>query len=217
LTKVPNIADSYFKRVNKWKTELLILREIIKRSGLTETIKWGQPCYMYSDKNVIMISAFKTNCVVSFFKGSGLKDPEQILEKPGENSQSVRVIRFTQANDIQRLEKILRLYIQEAIGAEISGIKPVNNALDKQQMPEEFESRLKKSPSLKKAFKSLTPGRQRAYLIYFAAAKQTATRESRIDQYTDRILKGYGFNDCICGLSKKMPACDGSHKLLKQK
>ncbi len=217
MKNTQHTADDFFKNAKKWQEEMLALRSIVLECGLKEEIKWGQPVYTHLGKNIVLINGFKDKCILGFFKGALLTDKHGILEKQGVNTQSSRIIHFTQSDDIHKLDKTLKAYIKDAINAELSGKAIVPQEPEKIQIPAEFEVRLEKSASLKKAFNNLTPGRQRAYLMYFSAAKQSATRESRIDQYTDRILKGFGFHDCVCGLSKKMPSCDGSHKILKEK
>ena len=217
MKNTQHTADDFFQNAKKWQEEMLALRSIVLECGLKEEIKWGQPVYTHLGKNIVLINGFKDKCILGFFKGALLTDKDGILEKQGVNTQSSRIIRFTQSDDIHKLDKTLKAYIKDAINAELSGKAIAPQEPEKIQIPAEFELRLEKSASLKKAFNNLTPGRQRAYLMYFSAAKQSATRESRIDQYKDRILKGFGFHDCVCGLSKKMPSCDGSHKILRQK
>lgn len=182
-------------KVNTWKKELLSLRRIILSCGLNEESKWGMPVYTYNGKNVVMIAAFKDNCVVSFFKGSLLADTDKLLVKPGENSEVIRLIRFTDVRKITDIETSLRSYIFEAVEIEKSGIKPAAKKVSDYKIPEEFAAHLKKNKQLKKAFESLTPGRQKAYLIHFSGAKQSATRESRILKCIPDILKGKGWNE----------------------
>lgn len=208
-------VDLYFDELQKWKPELEKLRMILLDCLLTEELKWGSPCYSFQKKNVILLGGFKDNCVISFIKGVLLNDEKGILIKPGENSQSVRFIRFTDVKQIIKLEPVIKAYIFEAIENEKAGKKVNLKKTSEYSIPEELEFKFKKSTALKKAFNALTPGRQRGYLLFFTAAKQSETRTARIEKYTDRILKGIGINDCVCGLSKKMPACDGSHKSLQ--
>ena len=215
MKKPQHPADDFFHNAKKWKVEMELLREVILESGLTETVKWGQPVYVSEEKNIVLVNSFKDKCIIGFFKGVLLTDKKGILEKQGENTQSARILSFTDTKAIEKLRPTIKSYIQEAIKVEASGKTIDYKSVTDYQIPEEFEKRLNGSDKLKKAFNSLTPGRQRAYLMYFAAAKQSATRESRIDQYTKRILDGKGINDCICGLSKRMPGCDGSHKYAK--
>ena len=208
-------VDLYFDELQKWKPELEKLRMIILDCMLTEELKWGSPCYSFQKKNVILLGGFKDNCVISFIKGVLLSDPKGILIKPGENSQSARVIRFTNLKEIVKLEPVIKAYIFETIENEKVGAKVELKKTSEYTIPEELEFKFKKSAALKNAFNALTPGRQRGYLLFFTAAKQAETRITRIEKYTDRILKGFGITDCVCGLSKKMPSCDGSHKSLQ--
>lgn len=203
--------NHYFENA-KWQKELDQLRLIVLESGLKEEFKWKQPCYTLNGKNICIIGEFKNNFVLSFFKGVLLNDSKNILEKPGKNSHQTRLVRFTNADKIQSIAPTLLKYIKEAIEIEKAGLKIEPPKQSNQEVPEELTTRFTEKPSLKTAFEALTPGRQRAYLMFFSAAKQSKTRFDRVDKYTSRILKGKGMNDCICGLSKRMPNCDGSHK-----
>lgn len=180
-------------KVHKWPQELKLLRKIALDCGLNEEIKWGVPVYTYQKHNIIIIGAFKENCVLSFFKGALLQDEENILKFPGENSQSAKVIRFTDVKLIQKLETVLKAYIFEAIEIEKAGLKVTPKKLEEYTVPEEFKSKLKEMPALKKAFEALTPGRRKAYLLHFSSAKQSTTRISRIEKSIPNILKGKGF------------------------
>jgi uncharacterized protein YdeI (YjbR/CyaY-like superfamily) len=207
-------VDEFLEKIDKWQSELSLLRNILLDCQLVETIKWGQPCYMLNKTNVVILANFKESCAVSFLKGALLSDSENLLVKPGENSQSGRFLRFKSEEEIRALEPIIKSYIFEAIEIEKAGLKIPQRAVDSEPIPSELLQRFEENPALKNAFESLTPGRQRAYNMFFSAAKQAATRFSRIDSYTERILNKKGMNDCVCGLSKKMPGCDGSHKQL---
>ncbi|HSZ31774.1 MAG TPA: DUF1801 domain-containing protein [Puia sp.] len=187
-------VDIYLGKLEKWKKELEKLRMILLDCMLTEELKWGCPCYSFQDSNIAIIGGLKEFCVLSFFKGSLLKDYEGILVKPGENTQTVRLIRFTGVNQIAEMEPILKAYIYEAIEIEEAGLKPILKKRP-EAIPFEFQKRLDKNRVLKTAFKALTPGRQRAYILYFSAPKQSKTRESRIEKYTQRILVGKGLNE----------------------
>jgi len=208
-------ADKYFLDAPQWQEELMQLRKIVLETNLTEMIKWGVPCYVFQESNVVLLGAFKAFCSISFFKGSLLQDPNVILTKPGENSQSVRMIKFTHLDEIRELEPVIRAYIFEAIEIEKAGIKPALEKSVDLEFPEEFLQILDQDAALKAAFTALTPGRQRGYNLFFTAAKQPATRITRIEKYRQQILDGKGINDCTCGLSKKMPSCDGSHKAIR--
>jgi uncharacterized protein YdeI (YjbR/CyaY-like superfamily) len=207
-------VDAYIDNASKWKKELEVLRAILLDCGLTEELKWGSPCYSFKKSNVAIIGELKDSCVLSFFKGALLQDANGILSKPGENSQHARLIRFTNVNTILDLKSVLKAYIFEAIEVEKAGLKIDSSESKQLGIPEEFQHKINENPSLKTAFEALTPGRQRAYLIYFSAAKQSKSRVARIEKYTQRILSGKGINDCTCGVSKKMPGCDGSHKYI---
>lgn len=182
-------------KVRKWPQELKALRHIVLSCGLTEEVKWGVPCYTYQKNNVLIVSAFKDNCTLSFFKGSLLSDTDNILIKPGEESQAARLIRFTHVKQIAELEDVLRAYIFEAIEVEKAGLKVKFKSTEEYAVPEEFQRRLDADAALKKAFKALTPGRQRGYLIHFTQAKQTKTREARIDKCIPMIMRGIGMGD----------------------
>lgn len=208
-------VDQLIERESKWKPEIIMLREIVLESGLTEDFKWKQACYTHNGQNVIIIGSFKASCVLSFLKGVLLRDESQILEFPGENSQSAKLLRFTSVEDVKRSKPTILQYIREAIALEEMGAKVKTAETPTQPLPEELLQVWKADKIFKQAFEALTPGRQRAYLMFFNAAKQSATRIERIGKYRSRILDGKGMNDCICGLSKKMPGCDGSHKILK--
>lgn len=188
-------VDFYFDKADKWKKEVTKLRTIVLSTGLTEECKWGVPCYTFNDKNIILIHDFKDYCAVLFHKGALLQDPEGILIQQTKNVQSARQVRFTDLKEIIALEKILKEYIYEAIEVEKAGLEVKLKKVEEYEVPLEFESELKKDPALKKGFHSLTPGRQRAYLLYFAQPKQSKTRESRIEKYRQHILDGKGLND----------------------
>jgi len=204
-------VDAFISNSKNWKPELEMLRKIILDCNLIEDVKWRVPCYTYQNSNIVMIQGFKANCGLLFFKGALLNDANQLLVKPGENTQSGRLIRFTNSKDIVDLEPILKSYIFEAIELEKKGLKVDFEKDNTHVITEEFQIKLNNNPELKTAFENLTPGRQRAYNLFFSAAKQSKTREVRIEKYTQQILNGKGINDCTCGLSKKMPYCDGSH------
>ncbi|WP_082391173.1 DUF1801 domain-containing protein [Jiulongibacter sediminis] len=205
-------VEAYISNAKYWSKELQMLSGILQDCGLEEVFKWRAPCYMEGKKNVIITGEFKDGCVLSFLKGVLLKDEHQLLQKPGENSQSARYVKFTSTKEIAEKEAIIKAYIFEAIEIEKAGLKPVTKAKNNLTYPDELLEKFEEKPSLKEAFEKLTPGRQRAYLIHFTGAKQSKTVFDRIDKYTPRILRGFGFNDCVCGHSKRMPNCDGSHK-----
>jgi uncharacterized protein YdeI (YjbR/CyaY-like superfamily) len=207
-------VDAFLLNVKKWREELTILRSIVLDSGLSEELKWGVPCYVHEKANVIIIGGFKDYFALMFFKGALMEDPQDLLRKPGENTQSGRQIRLTSIEEMLDLEEVLKAYIQNAIAVEKAGLKVVEKKTEEYPVPPELEESFAANSDLQHAFYGLTPGRQRAYLLHFAEAKQSATRKARIEKYTPRILKGKGILDCWCGLSKRMPTCDGSHKQL---
>ena len=188
-------VDQYFSKAGKWKSELTMLRDIVVETGLKEELKWGAPCYTYEKSNVIILGEFKECAVLSFFKGALLKDSRGILVKPGENTQSARIVRFTGIREIVKLQPVLKAYIREAIEVEKSGLKVNFKEKTALAFPAEFKQVLDKNAALKKAFNALTPGRQRAYNLYFSAPKQSKTRESRIEKCIKQILEGKGLID----------------------
>ncbi len=207
-------VDEFLEKTNRWQAELTALRNMMLDCQLIETLKWGQPCYMFNKSNVIILGNFKESCIVSFIKGSLLSDTEKLLQKPGENTQGGRVLRFHSLQEIIENESIIKAYVFEAIEVEKAGLKIAHRDTSTEKVISELLQRFEENPNLKKAFEALTPGRQRAYNMFFEAAKQSSTRLNRIDSYTERILNKKGINDCVCGLSKRMPGCDGSHKQL---
>ena len=182
-------------KVNKWTDELQILRAIVLECGLTEESKWGVPCYTYRNKNIVIVSAFREYCSLSFFKGSLLTDTENILDKPGGNTQAGRLIKFTNVQEIIKLKPVLKAYIFEAIEVEKSGIKPGPKPKTELEIPEEFKTKLDEMPLLEAAFEALTPGRQKGYIYYFSQPKQSRTRELRIEKCIPQIMNGKGLND----------------------
>lgn len=188
-------VDWYFEKEEKWRKEINKLRQIILDCDLVEELKWGSPCYTFNKRNIVLIHVFKDYCALLFFKGALLQDPKKIMIQQTENVQSARQVRFTSLSEIVKLEKTLRTYIYAAVKVEESGRKVELKKTAEYKVPEEFQVRLNKSKTLKKAFDALTPGRQRGYLLYFSQAKQSATRETRIDKYVQQILDGKGLND----------------------
>ena len=190
----PSVEELIAKNKN-WKEELTKLRAIILDCGLTEEVKWWQPCYSYNGTNLIIIGSFKDFCTMSFFKGVLLKDEQKILEFPGKNTQSAKMVKFTNLQQINDLESTLKEYIHEMIALEKSGAKVAFKKIEEHKIPEELETKFNEDAQFEKAFRALTPGRQRAYLLYFSSAKQSATRDSRIEKYKDHILQGKGMMD----------------------
>ncbi len=182
-------------KVHTWKLELQALRQIALNSGLTEELKWKQPCYTINGKNIIIISAFKESCIIGFMKGVLMKDTERILEMPGENSNSSKFIRFKNIDRIIELENTITEYIKEAIEIEQSGVKIISKKVEDYPIPEELNQEFKSDIAFKNAFYSLTPGRQKAYLIYYSSAKQSDTKISRIQKTKEAIFNGKGMNE----------------------
>jgi uncharacterized protein YdeI (YjbR/CyaY-like superfamily) len=187
-------VDGYLRRAKKWREEMKTLRRISLGCGLTEELKWGKPCYTFQKSNIVIIQGFKEYCALMFCKGALLNDANRILIKPGENTQAGRQIRFTNVREIVEMEAILKAYIYEAVEAEKAGLK-VNFRKNPEPVPEELQNKLDEIPALKTAFEALTPGRQRAYILYFSAPKQSNTRESRVGKCIQQILNGKGLND----------------------
>jgi uncharacterized protein YdeI (YjbR/CyaY-like superfamily) len=187
-------VDAYLGSAKKWQEEMKKLRKMILGSELIEEWKWGKPCYTFQNSNIVLIIGFKEYCALLFCKGALLNDAGGLI-KAGENTQAARQIRFTSVREIVEMEPILKNYIHEAIEAERAGLKVNYKKSTELVFPEELQKKLKKDPAFKTAFGALTPGRQRAYNIYFSAAKQSKTRESRIEKCMERILNGKGLND----------------------
>lgn len=190
-----NQIDLYFQKIKNWKQEFQILRSIALEMDLQEEIKWGQPCYTLNGQNTFLIHGFKEYFAILFFKGALLKDPKKILIQQTKNVQSARQIRFQNASEIIKLKTVIKSYIKEAIQLEQSGKKVVMKKTSEFEVPEEFLKQLEENPKLQTSFESLTPGRQRAYLLHFSGAKKSETRKERIEKQIPNILKGKGLND----------------------
>jgi uncharacterized protein YdeI (YjbR/CyaY-like superfamily) len=188
-------VDVAISQLTKWQAETKALRKIALETGLTEELKWGQPCYTLDGKNVFLIHSFKNYFAILFMKGVLMKDPKKILVQATENVQSARQIRFTTLAEVKTSAAVIKKYLNEAIAVEESGAQvPMKKAADF-EIPAEILKMLKKTTGLLPAFKKLTPGRQRAYILHFTSAKQEATRISRIEKVTPKILAGKGLND----------------------
>jgi len=188
-------VDVYLTKAKKWQEEMEKLRMIILDCQLTEELKWGKPCYTFQKSNIVLIVGFKEYCALIFCKGALLNDANGILIKPGENTQAGRQIRFTNVREIVEMETVLKAYIYEAIEVEKAGLKVNFKKNTELIFPEEFQNKLDQIPALKTAFDALTPGRQRAYNLYFSAPKQSKTRESRVEKCMQQIFNGKGLND----------------------
>jgi uncharacterized protein YdeI (YjbR/CyaY-like superfamily) len=188
-------VDVYLSNAKKWREELQKLRMIFLDCQLTEELKWGKPCYAFQKRNIVIILPLKEHCALLFFKGALLNDANGILIKAGENTEAGRQIRFTNVREIVQMETVLKAYIYQAIEVEKAGLKVSSKKITELIIPEEFQNKLDEVPALKTAFEALTPGRQRAYIFYFSAPKQSKTRESRVEKCMQQILNGKGLND----------------------
>jgi uncharacterized protein YdeI (YjbR/CyaY-like superfamily) len=188
-------VDAYVTRAKLWQDEITRLRETLLDCGLAEELKWGKPCYTFEGANVVLIMPLKETCALLFTKGALLDDPKGLLIQPGENSQSARQMRFTSAAEITKLKTTLKSYIKRAVDAEKAGLKVEFKKSSSLVYPKEFQDRLDRNSTLREAFQALTPGRQRQYHIHFTGAKQSATRESRVEKAIPLILDGMGLND----------------------
>jgi uncharacterized protein YdeI (YjbR/CyaY-like superfamily) len=188
-------VDAFLSSTEKWRREFEKLRMIILDCGLTEELKWGKPCYAFQGSNIVLIHGFKEYCAILFTKGALLRDPKHVLIQQTENVQAARQIRFTNVREIVKLEAVLKAYIHEAVEVEKAGLTVNYKKTSEFKIPEEFQYKLNANPALNAAFHALTPGRQRGYILYFSAAKQSKTRESRVEKCMRQILKGKGLND----------------------
>jgi len=188
-------VDFFFNKSSQWQKEYAQLRKIILDCGLNEELKWGVPCYTFKGTNVVLIHGFKEYCALLFHKGALLKDPEALLIQQTENVQAARQARFTSLQEIVEKASALKAYVYEAIEVERAGLKVEMKKTSEFTMVEEFQKALDETPGLKVAFEALTPGRQRAYLLYFSQPKQSKTREARIEKSIPQILDGKGLND----------------------
>jgi uncharacterized protein YdeI (YjbR/CyaY-like superfamily) len=188
-------VDAFLKRQDKWRVEFEKLREILLGSGLTEELKWGQPCYALDGKNVALIHGFKDYCAILFNKGALLGDPKGVLIQQTKNVQAARQIRFTSVHEVAKLEKTVKAYVREAIEIERAGLKVQLKKTEDLELPEEFEAKLAANAKVKVAFAALTPGRQRAYILHFSQPKLSTTRAARVQKHIPRILEGLGLDD----------------------
>jgi uncharacterized protein YdeI (YjbR/CyaY-like superfamily) len=188
-------VDEFLSKAEKWQEEFEKLRMILLDCQLTEELKWGKPCYTFQESNIVLIHGFKEYCALLFIKGALLKDAHDILIQQTENVQAGRQIRFTTVREIVDMETILKAYIYEAIEVEKAGLEVDFKKNTEFIIPEEFQNKFDEIPALKTAFEALTPGRQRAYILYFSEPKQSKTRESRVEKCMQQILNGKGLND----------------------
>ena len=196
-------VNGYLRKNKQWHEELTRLRTLLLDGELTEDVKWRVPCYTYQGANVVLLNCLKDYCAISFFKGAMLKDPKGILLKPGENTQSARLIRFTNPQQVEELEPTLRAYVQEAIDVEKAGLKVELKKITDFEIPLELQRKLDELPAFKAAFESLTPGRQRAYYLHIAAPKQSQTRAGRVEKCMPLIFEGKGLTDDYIASTRK--------------
>ena len=190
----PNV-DFYFSKAAKWQQELEHLRMIVLGCGLTEELKWGVPCYTFQRGNVALLHAFKDYCALLFPKGVLLPDPQSVLVQQTPQVQAARQIRFRSLEEVAKSAPVVKAYLQEAMELEKTGAKVALKKTADYDMPAEFHHKLAAHAGLKTAFRALTPGRQRAYLLHFAQPKQAATRQARVEKWAPHILSGKGLND----------------------
>ena len=188
-------VDWYFQKTKKWQEELKKLRIVVLDCNLTEELKWGVPCYTFQENNIVLIHVFKEYCAILFFKGALLDDIKGILVQQTKNTQATRQIRFSNVSEIDEMEAIVKAYIVEAIEVEKAGLKVNFKKTAELEFPEEFQNHLNEIPELKTAFDALTPGRQKGYILYFSAAKQSKTRQARVEKSMQQILAGKGLDD----------------------
>lgn len=203
--------DQWYDEREQWRDEARLLRELVCSTGLVESVKWGQPAYSHQGKTVLLVSHRDVAATVSFFKGALFEDPDGVLVSPGKNSRHVRYLQYTSVAEIERRRDELLGFIAQAKAVQEAGLK-VEPAKPEVARVAELEDHMAAHPAFRAAFEALTPGRQRAYIMHFEGAKRAATRRARIARFEERILAGKGMHDCVCGHSKRMPRCDGSHK-----
>lgn len=207
-------VDQYISQAGGLQDSLNLLRRILGEFPLQEDFKWRTPCYRFNNANLVLLGYSANGCSLGFLKGALLQDPKQLLQAPGQNTRAARMLAFADVQAVQQMEPQLRAFIEQAIELEKSGAK-IDFEKDRAlPYPDELTRHMDEDPAFAKAFRALTPGRQRGYILHFSQAKQSATRTARIQKYHRRICQGKGILDCVCGLSKRMPNCDGSHKQL---
>ena len=188
-------VDAWVARARAWHDEIGKLRAILLASGMAEEFKWDKPCYTHAGSNIVLIMPLKETCALLFTKGALVKDPKGLLVLPGENSQSARQMRFTSLAEIVKHEKALKACLKDAIAVEAAGLKVAFRQSTDLVYPKEFQDRLDRDSALREAFRALTPGRQRQYHLHFTGAKQSATRQSRVEKAIPLIMEGVGLND----------------------
>lgn len=195
MNRVNPRVDAYLARTTKWLEETRELRRILLDCDLTEDLKWGKPCYTFENANIAIIQGFIQYCALMFFKGALMSDPMEILIQQTKNTQAARQLRFTNLQEIRELDAVVRSYIVQAVEVEKAGLKVDFKEKHELEYAEEFQRILDANPALAEAFEALTPGRQRAYNLYFSQPKQSKTRTSRVEKHIQRILDGKGLND----------------------
>ncbi|HEY3757169.1 MAG TPA: YdeI/OmpD-associated family protein [Opitutaceae bacterium] len=195
MAKTNPKIDAYLAAADRWQAEMRKLRTILNDCGLDEELKWGKPCYAFEGHNVAVVQPMSQYCALLFMKGALLKDPGRHLAKTGPNAEVGRQLRFNRTREIADQESVLRDFVRQAIEAEKAGLKIKTNPVSEMKLPEEFQTRLTADPKLKAAFSALTPGRQRAYLFFISGAKQSKTREARVEKCAPRILREKGLDD----------------------
>lgn len=205
-------VDRYLDGLESWSEELGLLRTICLDAGLEETFKWMHPCYTKDGGNIALLQEFKDYCAILFQKGALLEDPDGVLVAMTENVQSARQVRFRNLREVKSRKALVRRFLDAAVELERSGAKVALKGVDDFEVPEELLRAFAEHPDWKASFEALTPGRRKGYLLHFTGAKQSSTRQSRIESCIPRIKLGKGLTDCVCGRSARMPSCDGSHK-----
>ncbi len=188
-------ADWFFDKPSPWQGAYTNLRTIVLTCGLQETIKWGCPCYTLQGKNIVLIHGFKDYCALLFMQGALLTDPQHILVQQTENVQAARQLRFADLQQILDQQFVIQTYVREAMNLQVTGTKVVPKKTNEYAVPIEFQEILNQKPELKRAFETLTPGRQRGYLLYFSAAKRSQTKVERIQKMLPKIMNGQGLED----------------------
>jgi uncharacterized protein YdeI (YjbR/CyaY-like superfamily) len=205
-------VDAYLTDQSSWQAEQAELVEILRETGLDEAIKWGQPMFMDNGKNIAIIGAFKDKAILSFIRGAILTDPAGVLQFAGENSRTTKFLAFTSLDEVRDRRALLEAYLAEAVALTRAGKRVPKRDPEDIEYVDALQDRMEEDPAFRRAFEALTPGRRRGYNIHVGGAKTHQARLARIERNLDRIFAGKGFQDCICGHSKRMPRCDGSHK-----
>ncbi|MFW2383934.1 MAG: DUF1801 domain-containing protein [Acidimicrobiales bacterium] len=203
--------EGFFASADQWPDVVNVLRKLVLAAGLVEEWKWRQPCYTHNGKNVVMIAPFAEYCALAFFQGVLLTDHDRLLVAPGKDSQSARQLRFTSSTEVAEHEAIIAAYLTEAMGHVDAGTRVEFSAKEDLELPVELVDKFDEVDGLEEAFMALTPGRQRGFVLQISGAKQSSTRNARVEKHIERIMAGKGIHDCICGKSGRMPRCDGSH------